>query len=627
MKAQGWYEEDSELLSRGKFIALEVSDHEDDYNSSDDDAEPGNLQTMTAISETSSVAPSTVRTPEPAGPVGSGSKRWSILSNSSKKRWSSLSFTSEERRLSPAATSASRKRRSTASDDKSKRMIVDDSTGQLAQGNSHTSTADAKSAGSHSGSTSRRVSVSSSMSNLNRSSTSTSLRQMFGKIGLQDEEKENSKSASRGSIVGKGAPRRNTARATLGELDTNVFASLSHRKSFADNASVVSGRSMSSTSSASSGSKWKFWKRNSDVFDPYSPSISGSPQQLHSNASLKSRRSQSSLKQKNSHSSLNKLISHRNSVTSESISLPIPDQVSRDKLRTKLRNSTSIMSMNSAMAKDDLYEFQMSQLLKLCDQTEMIAMEKLFPEWSKMTKISKHVYRWQDSVYKFLPLGQDEFTHTKNVRLKELELLKLMSGTPGFTQMKSCHLALIRKEPYLICELKYAGVPLKKAKIKDWSTVVNILWQCAVIIYAAETKYQFEHRDLQLDHILVDSNNNVTLCDYKLARAFDGTTVHYTRLDHPLFFQGRGDYRYEVYNTMRHWCTEGWSHFDPRNNLLWLHYLGVKLIEKHRAMPHDAHYSELLNLVAQVNPHRRRRAIFRRSDQILSCGDLLRLKR
>lgn len=617
MELEGWYEEDSEVLTSGKFIALEVSDHEDDYNSSNDspsEEEQQELKQTPTRSQTrdrysregsgsrQSPAHKVARTPEVAElpPASAGSatassksgKRWSMLSNNSKKRWSSLSFTSDERRRSPSTSSIKRRSViSTTSDDK------------------RTATPDL----------SRRVSTStssvhSSIPNLKRSSTSNSLRQMFGKIALQDDQKENKTTIKR--FLGKMSPRR-TTRSSLGTLDPNMYSSLPQRNSYADNSSIISSNSMASTAS----SRWKFWKKTPDM-----GSFESSPS--YSSASLKTRLSQSSLKQKSSHSSLNKLTSHhRNSVTSESISLPMPDQVSRDKLRTKLRSSTSILSINSTVATEEFDEFQISQLLKLCEQSQILPVEQLVPEWNSLQKLSKHVYRGKESVFKVLPLAQDDFTHSKHLRVKELELLRLFNGTPGFTQMCVCHLALVENDPTLICELKYAGKSLAHVRINSWAAALNIWWQCAVIIYAAETKFQFEHRDLQFEHVLVDASGNVTLCDYKLARASQGSVVYYTRLDHPLFFQGRGDYRYEVYNTMRHWCADSWARYDPRNNLLWLHYLGVKLIESMNDVPHDGQYSELLKLIAQVNPNRRRKALFRRSDQILNCGDVLRLRR
>ncbi|SCU84599.1 LAFA_0D10858g1_1 [Lachancea sp. 'fantastica'] len=632
-----WYEEDSELLAGGKFIALVVSDNDEDESGVEEDSNVH--RTPRGQPKRAGSGPSKIiRSPESVGPASANAKhkRWSIISSSSKKRWSSLSFASEERRTSPV-TSSSKKRRSTASMDPIDQQITNGNGN--GNGNSGNDNKPAKNSpasvapnntniipdGENSTTSSRRVSISSAMSSLQRSSTSNSLRQMFGKIAIQDEEKENKPVVKR--FIGKLSPRGNQSRSTLGQLDTNVYAGLSSRNPHADTASIVSGMSMSSRSSVSSASRWKFWKRHSDAFDQSSSSALSSQQAMHSNGSLSSRRSQSSLKQKSSHSSLKKLSSHRNSVTSESISLPIPDQVSRDKLRTKLRNSTSIMSMRSAVIPEELEDFQMSQLLKLCDQSEPIPIDKLIPEWSKMSRISKHVLRNDEFVYKCLPLEEDDFTHNKNIRVKELELLSLFSGTPGFTQLISCHLALINGVSTIICKLKYAGVPLKNIKSPSWSATLNIWWQCAVIIYAAETKFQFEHRDLQLDHILVDSNNNVTFCDYKLSRASNGSVVYYTRLDHPLFFQGRGDYRYEVYNTMRHWCADNWSRCDSRNNLLWLHYLGVKLIEGQKGMAHDAQYSELLKLLAQINPHRRRKSLFGKTDQILSCGDLMRLRK
>ncbi|CEP60492.1 protein kinase ALK1 LALA0_S01e12134g [Lachancea lanzarotensis] len=638
-----WYEEDSELLSGGKFIALVVSDNDDDESGLEEDLNVHHTPKKDRPKRAESGRGKVIRSPDSVGPtsVNAKHKRWSIISSNSKKRWSSLSFASEERRTSPVTTS-SKKRRSTASLDPLDQQITNSNGNGDGSGNGsgnvnvenkpskNGNNNVAKSAntvhdGENSSASSRRVSISSAMSSLQRSSTSTSLRQMFGKIALQDEEKENRPAVKR--FIGKLSPRGHQSRSTLGQLDANVYAGLSSRNLHSDTASIVSGMSMSSRSSVTSASRWKFWKKSSDTFDQSSSSALSSQQAMHSNGSLTSRRSQSSLKQKSSHSSLKKPSSHRNSVTSESISLPIPDQVSRDKLRTKLRNSTSIMSMRSTVIPEEFEDFQMSQLLKLCGQTGPIPIEQLIPKWSKLSRISKHVVRDDDFVYKFLPLEEDDFTHSKNIRVKELELLELFSGTPGFTQLISCHLALINGGSTLICKLKYAGIPLKKVKSSSWSATLNIWWQCAIIIYAAEAKFQFEHRDLQLDHILVDGNNNVTLCDYKLSRASNGSMVYYTRLDHPLFFQGRGDYRYEVYNTMRHWCADNWSRCDPRNNLLWLHYLGVKLIDGQKGIAHDAHYSELLKLLGQINPHRRRKSLFGKSDQISNCGDLLRLRK
>ncbi|SCV00586.1 LANO_0F07624g1_1 [Lachancea nothofagi CBS 11611] len=633
MEADRWYEEDSEILSGGKFIALEVSDHEGDYNSSEDD-QIGQHAAIVKVKSTT--VPYVAKTPEAGNASGNAAnKRWSVLSNGSKKRWSSLSFASDERRTSPPNTTSSKKRCSTASDDKSRRAVGSDTHEQQTTKTSGTTNIGTTNIGTTnngttSSSSSRRLSVSSSMSTLHRSSTSNSLRQMFGKIVLQDEEKENVPAVKR--FISKMSPirgqPRGQPRSNLSPLDSNVYASLNNRKSYADNASIASGMSMSSAASnMSSASRWKFWKKNLDNSDANSTSNSSMQHQSYSNASLKSRRSQSSLKQKSSHSSLTKLGQHRNSVTSESISLPIPNQVSRDKLRTKLRNSTSVMSMNSTVISEEVDEFETSQLLKLCEQSHQIPLQELIPDWPNVNKLSKNVFCSENSVFKFLPLGQDELTHSKHIRIKELQLLKLFTSTPGLTQLVGSHLIVINGEPSLVCELKHAGVPLSKTKISSWAATLNIWWQCAFIIYAAETKFQFEHRDLQLKHILLDAKNNVTLCDYKLARASHGSVVHYTRLDHPLFFQGRGDYRYEVYNTMRHWGADSSSRFDPRNNLLWLHYLGVKLIEKQGDMPHDSHYSELLKMIAQVNPHRRKKAFFRRSDQILNCGDLLRLRK
>ncbi|SCW01024.1 LAFE_0D03400g1_1 [Lachancea fermentati] len=609
MELDSWFDEYAGGPAGSKFIALEVSDHEDDYDSSTESIAPAKeVECEAGVTAESVQSPvqSPVQTPvqsrnvsrtpsqkparssEPSllnSASAKTSKRWSLISNSSKKRWSSVSFASEERRVSPSTSSKKRRSVMSVTSENEKRMST--------------------------------ASVQSSIASLKRSSTGASLRQMFGKIAIGDEEKENNSSSKLPS--GRSTSRPNS-RASLQPLNANVCNTMSQRKSYLasspsmDNVSVISGASVSSVSS-----KWKFWKKKSD-------SESSEVSQAYSGPTIRHHGSRSSLKHKSSHSSLQKLKSHRNSVASESISLPMPDLLSRDKLRMKLRNSTSLMSLNSSVITEEFDELQISQLLELCGQNHPLPIEQVVPTWSTLQRLSTHVFQGTDSIFKILPLGQDDFTHSKNMRLKELKLLRLFNGTPGFTQLIACHLALIHGEPTLVCELRHAGISLADTNFSSWAKVLNVWWQCAVIVYAGETKFQFEHRDLQLEHVLVDHHGNVTICDYKLSRASQGSFTYYTRLDHPLFFQGRGDYRYDVYNTMRHWSSDSPARFNPRNNLLWLHYIGVKLLKQLSHVPSDQSHAELRKLVALVDPYRRKRSIFRRSDDISNCGDLLRLR-
>lgn len=63
--------------------------------------------------------------------------------------------------------------------------------------------------------------------------------------------------------------------------------------------------------------------------------------------------------------------SSKNSTLSHRISLPVPDQVSRDKIQNKLRYSTSLLSLNSKsslpMNKNDHDETLLRQILLNCD--------------------------------------------------------------------------------------------------------------------------------------------------------------------------------------------------------------------------------------------------------------------
>ncbi|SCU87548.1 LAMI_0D06502g1_1 [Lachancea mirantina] len=608
--------------TESKFIALEVPDNDDDY-----DSECESTATR-AASRRSSGGANQLRTPSHTSTRGSGSaaaaagatKRWSLISNSSKKRWSTMSFASDERSRGQAVHAA-------------QAALATTPTGSVAS-----------SATSH-----KRRSVGSPSPALKRSSTGASLRNMLGKIGLQDDTKENRAPAASPATTAK--PNKSTKTATpakptspLQQLDANIYNRVNRanrtnqRNSYMnaspslDNVSVFSASSQSSTSS-----KWKFWKKKTgDDFyaDSISPDLPDATTDPTAHAyTLNTRRSHSSLKHKSSHSSLTslkRLSSHRNSCTSDSISLPMPDQASRDKLRNKLRNSSSLLSLNSTVITEEYDQFQLSQLLEICQQPKAVPIESAVPNWGSLKRVSTHVFKGSDSVFKVLPLGQDDFTHSKHIRLKELQLLRLFTGTPGFTQLLACHLTLIHDEPTLVCELRHGGTPLSQLCVESCSEALSIWWQCVVILYAGESKFQFEHRDLQLEHVLVDPNGNVTLCDYKLARAASGAVVYYTRLDHPSFFQGRGDRRYEVYAAMRAWCSDSWLKFAPRTNLLWLHYLGTQLLDRTRSRVTNADdhvsHAQLTRLVSLLDPRRRRHTLFRRTDDIATAGDLLRLR-
>lgn len=209
---------------------------------------------------------------------------------------------------------------------------------------------------------------------------------------------------------------------------------------------------------------------------------------------------------------------------------------------------------------------------------------------------------------------------------------------------------------YCILVMSNAGTDLEHFEIHNWQEAESIFWQTVHCLKEAEENFDFEHRDLHWGNIVISEqqhtiNDNgyngkehcnevqddierttekldnlqldddvcqtysdrklrVTLIDYTLSRANGPNgSLYYTRLDHPDFFRGRGDYQFDIYRFMRATVIAlqrsghanpamspsshhignlnsnfngesqvNWSFFCPRTNVLWLHYLVDKLI-------------------------------------------------
>ncbi|CAN6672873.1 hypothetical protein TRVA0_047S00584 [Trichomonascus vanleenenianus] len=200
---------------------------------------------------------------------------------------------------------------------------------------------------------------------------------------------------------------------------------------------------------------------------------------------------------------------------------------------------------------------------------------------------------------------------------------------------------------YCVMVFNNAGTDLEHFPLTTWLEAQVIFWQTVRCLAVAEEKYRFEHRDLHWGNLVISTNKHgterdrdvaqlmhkldiqdpeleeynydhtdlkVTLIDYTLSRAtnMDGTVV-YTRMDHPDFFRGKGDYQFDIYRFMRkHISTMqvaphsphlmsgsspkssdtlsirslsmssgnecDWSVFCAKTNVLWLHYLADKMM-------------------------------------------------
>ncbi|KAI0772124.1 hypothetical protein BD413DRAFT_548540 [Trametes elegans] len=138
-----------------------------------------------------------------------------------------------------------------------------------------------------------------------------------------------------------------------------------------------------------------------------------------------------------------------------------------------------------------------------------------------------------------------------------------------------------------------------------WRQACSVFWQVVRTLAEAEELMSFEHRDLHWGQILVknvpakstarrktrtsmddpDHGVVVTIIDLGLARMdahdADGHRIHWTPFDEETF-EGEGDYQFDVYRLMRTHNGDSWEPFRPLTNVMWLHYLVLKLLHSKR---------------------------------------------
>lgn len=410
----------------------------------------------------------------------------------------------------------------------------------------------------------------------------------------------------------------------------------------------------------------------------------------------KSSHSSINIKHKASHSSLHKLSKNRrksnngddrSSISSNTtssnntnyqISLPVPDQVSREKIRNKLKNSTSLLSLNSSIPvfKKEFDESLLQEILAYCDSQQVInnlryvddEIIRVFKSFDSANKISTNVWRARNSsplngqnvIFKRIDLGSlDDITYSKKATaLHELKIHKYTANIPGLTKLLHAYVVtsdIANKNEveldeeynnlYLILVMRDHGKSLNSLiPLNNWKLAADIFWSTVSILANLEQKLQFEHRNLLLDHILIDTNNgSVSLCGLKSSRfqLDDMNTIAFTRLDDPIFFQrNTTDNQYEIYSTMRLYLSENsgsqtntshpvFAKFEPRSNLLWLHNLSKRLLNETNDHNNQMTKDQLQKISALIDPTLlSRRSMLKRSENdIKNVSDVFKWKR
>ncbi|KAF8351644.1 hypothetical protein F5887DRAFT_1269216 [Amanita rubescens] len=158
-----------------------------------------------------------------------------------------------------------------------------------------------------------------------------------------------------------------------------------------------------------------------------------------------------------------------------------------------------------------------------------------------------------------------------------------------------------------------------------WRQACSVFWQVTKALAYAEQFVSFEHRDLHWGQILVkdlplsaalqnlDLNSraeadNLFMDDaahWSLSR-MDATDangfekVYWTPIEEEVFM-GEGDYQFDIYRIMRDHVGSRWERFNPLTNVMWLHYIALKLLHSKDLKPPGVtgSLSELEKLLAK----------------------------
>lgn len=463
-----------------------------------------------------------------------------------------------------------------------------------------------------------------------------SLRQKISLMSLEKHEPLRRKHISKESIstpreLSKDEQRKGSTSSHSSFFSIKSFRS-QHNSNYEDRTPSRSSTASSLASMSSNHSEMSIKRSFSDVRKSIL-SLRGSSSSSHSHHNNSESRNRLSFLGKRSNEPA---MAH----VKAQISLPTPDNLSRDKLRNKLKASSSLLSLTRsetdssqvvAMPFEDLQTTQLSTLLNLCDCGEVVDfsffLDSILSDHRQgaLVKLAEasysEVFSRGSSVFKIIPFGNDEQEQSpvKDI-IQELTIAKTVQSLEGFVQVKGAtvcrgkypdhliglwddyanfkgsesHRPDFYSDSQLFCvvELANSGTDLEHFELESWMEAEYVFWRVVTSIAEAESKFQFEHRDLHwgniviqrtarpdieeklanmslddLDNAVFDDDDDfvapnlkVTLIDYTLSRAQvparygidDGAvTTVFTGLDHPDFFRGRGDYQFDIYRFMR----------------------------------------------------------------------------
>ncbi|XP_028779473.1 serine/threonine-protein kinase haspin homolog isoform X1 [Neltuma alba] len=158
------------------------------------------------------------------------------------------------------------------------------------------------------------------------------------------------------------------------------------------------------------------------------------------------------------------------------------------------------------------------------------------------------------------------------------------------------------KQCYVVFVLQHGGKDLESFALMNFDEARSLLVQVTAGLAAAESAYEFEHRDLHWGNILLSRNDSetsqftldgrhmlvktygliISIIDFTLSRINTGDDVLFLDLssDPDLFKGPKGDKQSETYRKMKEVTEDWWEGSFPRTNVLWLIYLVDILLTK-----------------------------------------------
>ncbi|KAI3656344.1 hypothetical protein MP638_006503 [Amoeboaphelidium occidentale] len=254
--------------------------------------------------------------------------------------------------------------------------------------------------------------------------------------------------------------------------------------------------------------------------------------------------------------------------------------------------------------------------------SEVFLLPLIYPAGSVSVKQTS-----METVVKIIPI-RDDMTSMENFH-QEVFITKTLSGLPGSNFVTFYGAALVQgsypkkllklwdrwakshdsenhrpdifseDQMYGILLLEYGGITLENSYLENWDQAVSVVRQITLSLAVAEQELKYEHRDLHWGNVLLrgedietivykvgDTTHEVTthgitvsIIDYTFSRLQDCNSVIFRAFDDDEYFTGEGDYQFEIYRKMRAEVSNNWRKYEPRTNILWLHYLIQKIIE------------------------------------------------